>query len=290
MTEIGFMLVGYAIRQVTINSMAKETYRLAAKSAEKIANAEREAEQHEALCEAEFTKLQKRTVGIVEYLEGSFIDLFEPFENEYGDLRTTLLEDISNTDAAKNLLAIRAMHTSLCAKPEIQKMDTGNRISGSSMTTTFILFGNLGVKNRQLDAAKTQSRKADLIATHINTYCTALDLQRERYYRLYQTLGALNVALIASTKKAKDGMNSISWMLDENGHLPADVTSEEIKAQLTPETANQLAISVNIARIVYAILSEPPFDENAELTEKTQKLIEEGQNALDKIRTIEGRK
>lgn len=162
-----------------------------------------------------------------------------------------------------------------------------SRTSGITAGAAYLLFGNLGVVSQQVDAARAQRQKAELLATHIDTFCIALDLQREQYHRVNQTLGALNVALIAATANAQKGMNKISWMLDEAGHLPMNITAGELKRYLQKEDLSSLAICINIARCIYAILSEPLFGDNAELTQRAQKLLDEGQEALDKIKAIE---
>lgn len=282
----GAIVVG-ALRNYAIHSKMKETYRIAVSSAEKIAKAEVELERHEQETTKELDKLFTRMSGIVSYLEGPFLDVFKPFEGGESNLRAALIEDLTGTDAAENLKLIGSLHTSLCQRPQIEKMAGGRRISGSTSTAAYILFGNLGVASKFLEAARVQHQKANLIATHLESFCTMLDLQKERYYRVNQTLGALNVALITSTAKTKNGMGKLEWMLDGNGHLPPDVTAAEIKTYLDRTDMDQLAICTNIARCIYAIMSEPLFDDQSELTRRAQSLLEEGQAALDKIRKIE---
>lgn len=280
-------IIAAAGRNYMIHSKTKESYRLATASAEKIAKAEKELERQEHETGVELEKLSKRMQGIVNYLEGPFLDLFKPFEGNDNNLRASLIEDLTGADAAANLTLIGSLHQSMCQRPEIEKLANGRRVSGSNATTTYLLFGNLGLACKQLDAARAQHQKARLIATHMETFRIALDMQKERYYRVNQTLGALNVALIPSVAKAKKGFEKISWMLDEQGRLPPDITVDELKASLDKGDMDSLAICINIARCIYAIISEPLFDDNAELTQRTEKLLEEGQTALDKIKRIE---
>lgn len=280
-------IIATAGRNYMIHSKIKESYRIATASAEKIAKAEKELERQEHETGVELEKLSKRMQGIVNYLEGPFLDLFKPFEGNDNNLRASLIEDLTGADAVANLALIGSLHQSMCQRPEIEKLANGRRVSGSNATTTYLLFGNLGLACKQLDVARAQHQKARLIATHMETFRIALDMQKERYYRVNQTLGALNVALIPSVAKTKKGFEKISWMLDEQGRLPPDITVDELKASLDKGDMDSLAICINIARCIYAIISEPLFDDNAELTERTQKLLEEGQAALDKIKRIE---
>ncbi len=285
-TIIGAIVVTVG-RNYVIHSKIKESYRLATASAEKIAKAEKELERQEHETGVELEKLSKRMQGIVNYLEGPFLDLFKPFEGSDNNLQASLIEDLTGADAAANLALIGSLHQSMCQKPEIEKMANGRRVSGSKATTTYLLFGNLGLACKQLDATKAQYQKARLIATHIETFRIALDIQKEQYYRVNQTLGALNIALIPSVARAKKGLEKIAWMLDEQGRLPPDIAADELKVNLDKGDMDSLAICINIARCIYAIISEPLFDEKSELTQRTQALLEEGQAALDKIKRIE---
>ena len=126
-----------------------------------------------------------------------------------------------------------------------------------------------------------------MLVTHMEVFCTALDLQCEQYHRVSQVLGALNIALIPTVKHTSDGFQKFSWMLDANGHLPDHVTTEQIKSCLSQEDMNNLAISINVARCIYALLSEPLFDQDASLTQKAQELLNDGEIALNKIKSIE---
>lgn len=287
MDIIAAAVLGGALRSYSIHAKTKESYRIAVSSAEKIAKAEVELERHELETTKELNKLFTRMQGIANYLEGPFLDMFNPFEGGESNLRAALIEDLTGADAAANLKLIGTLHTSLCQKPQIEKLTNGRRISGTTVTAAYILFGNLGVASKALDAARVQQQKARLVATHMESFCTMLDLQKEQYYRVNQTLGALNVALITSTAKAKSGMDKLEWMLDEKGHLPADITAAEVKTYLTKADMNHLAICINIARCIYAIMSEPLFDDKSELTQKAQSLLDEGNAALKKIREIE---
>lgn len=283
-------IIGLTLRNYMIHSKTKESYRLATASAEKIAKAEKELERQTHETEVELEKLSKRMQGIVNYLEGPFLDLFKPFEGSDNNLQTSLIEDLTGADAAANLALISSLHQSMCQRPEIEKMANGRRVSGSKATTTYLLFGNLGLAYKQLDAARAQQQKAQLIATHMETFRIALDLQKERYSRVNQTLGALNVALIPSVSRTKKGFEKISWMLDEQGRLPPDITADELRANLDKDDMDSLAICINVARLIYAIISEPLFDDKSELTQRTQALLDEGQEALDKIKQIESKR
>lgn len=280
-------IVAGALRNYAIHAQTKEAYRLAVASAEKIAKAEVELERHEREATKELDKLFTRMQGIVNYLEETFLNVFKPFEGGKSNLRAALIEDLTGTDTAENLKLIETMHTSLCQKPQIEKMASGRRISGSTSTAAYILFGNLGVASKSLEGARVQYQKANLISTHMESFCTMLDLQKERYYRVNQTLGALNVALLTSTAKAKSGMGKLNWMLDENGHLPVDITAAEVKMYLAKEDMNNLAICTNVARCIYAIMSEPLFDDQSELTQEALRLLNKGEEALERIRKIE---
>lgn len=289
MDPITTMVLGTAINQYMIHSKKKESYRLAVASAAKIAEAQVKAERCERQTKDELNKLFTRIEGIVCYIDGTFFNVFKPFESLDNSLQKTLMEDLLNADAVSNLKLINSLSVKISQRPKIEQ----NSISTSGITTgaAYILFGNLGVASKQLDAARIQSQKAELIATHIDTFCIALDLQREQYARVNQTLGALNVALIVSTSQAKKGMDKISWMLDDMGHLPMNVTARELKSYLQKEDLDSLAICINIARCIYAILSEPLFGEDSELTQRAQKLLEDGESALNRIKNIEsGRK
>lgn len=290
MDMIASALIGLTLRNYMIHSKTKEAYRIAVSSAEKIAKAEVELERHEREATRELDKLFTRMQGIVNYLEGPFLNVFKPFEGGESNLRAALIEDLTGTNTAENLKLIGSLHTSLCQKPQIEKMASGRRISGSTSTAAYILFGNLGVASKSLEAARVQHQKANLIATHMESFCTMLDLQKERYYRVNQTLGALNVALITSTAKTKSGMDKLGWILDEKGHLPIDITAAEVKVYLTKVDLDNLAICTNVARCIYAIMSEHLFDDQSELTQRAQALLDEGQAALDKIKRIESGK
>lgn len=287
---IGGMVLGLALRQGTIRTQQKKAYRLAASAAEKIAKAEIELAQHEQKAEVELNKLFKRIQSSVNFLETRFIDAFEPFEGADGLLKKNLLDDLAGVGASSELALIGSMRNAIQEKPQVEKMVNGKKISGTTATAAYILFGDLGVANMQLDAARAQHRKAELIATHLDTFCMSLELQRERYYRVNQTLGALNVALITATAMIEEGLKKVKWLLDEQGHFPVDLTAAEMRSYLSREEIDSFAICINVARCIYAIISEPMFNEDAELTPRLQNLLDEGNAALDKIAYIENRR
>lgn len=280
-------LIGTAVRSYIKHAKAKESYCISVASAEKVAKAELEIEKHQQAAEQELDKLFSRIQGITNFLEGPFAELMRPFENEEHELKAGLLEDLAGSDASKNLTLITAFRSSIMQKPEIQAYMGSGKIGGTKAATANLLFGDLGVKSQNLNAVRLQSSKADLLVTHMEVFCTALDLQCEQYHRVSQVLGALNIALIPTVKHTSDGFQKFSWMLDANGHLPDHVTTEQIKSCLSQEDMNNLAISINVARCIYALLSEPLFDQDASFTQKAQELLNDGEIALNKIKSIE---
>ena len=78
-------------------------------------------------------------------------------------------------------------------------------------------------------------------------------------------------------------------MLDANGHLPDNITVSQITSCMEPRDLNNLANCINVARCIYALLAEPLFDQDATLTNKAKDLLNEGQDALNKIKMIESR-
>lgn len=283
-------VIGIALRQNTIHSKTKKAYQLSVSAAERIAEAEVKIAQHQHETEVALEKLCKRIQVTISFLESTFIDTFKPFEGIDGTLKRNLIEDLAGASAVANLGLINSMRTAICQKPQIEKLANGNRISGTTMTASYILFGNLGIVSKQLDGAKMQKKTAELISTHMDTFCVSLDLQREHYQRIYQTLGALNVALITSTARVQEGLKKLSWLLDKQGLLPVDITTAELKVYLQKEDIDSLAICINIARCIYALFSEPLFDEDAELVQRAQALLDEGKCALEKIKEIENRR
>ena len=198
-------LIGLAVRSYVEHSKTKESYRLSVNSAEKIAKAELEIEKHQQLTEQELDKLFSRIGGIINYLEGPFVELIKPFEDEEHNLKTGLLEDLAGSDTTKNLTLITAFRASIVQRPEIKAYMGSEKIGGIKATTANLLFGDLGVKSQNLDAIKVQSSKANLLVTHMEVFCTALDLQREQYHRVNQVLGALNIAFIPTLKHTSEG-------------------------------------------------------------------------------------
>ncbi len=283
-------LIGTALRSYIKHSKAEESYRLSVNSSEKIAKAELEIEKHQHMTEQELEKLFSRIGGIINYLEGPFTELMRPFENETHSLKTGLLEDLVGSDVSRNLTLITAFRASIIQRPEVKSYMGSGEIGGIKATTANILFGDLGVKSQNLNAIKAQSSKANLLVTHMEVFCTALDLQREQYHRVSQVLGALNIALIPTLKHTSEGFQKFSWMLDADGHLPDSITVSQLKSCMELQDLNNLANCINIARCIYALLAEPLFDQDATLTKKAQDLLNEGQDALNKIKMIESRR
>lgn len=279
------MILGQALRQYVIHSKRKEAYRLAISSAERVTEAQLKAETYEQETEAELNKLFTRIGGILRFLEGPFCEVFQPLESPGASHRNKLLAHLLGTDAVESLAMIESLREKVrCCPKEVQNCSAS---SGVATKGAYLLFGNLGVVSLQVDAARTQRRKAELLATHIDTFCMALELQREQYQRINQTLGALNVALLSATFKAQKSMEKISCVLDESGRVPLGVTDRDMKRYWKEKDLSNLAICANIARCICAILSEPLFGEEAELTQRAQQLLMEGQEALDKIAAIE---
>lgn len=94
--------------------------------------------------------------------------------------------------------------------------------------------------------------------------------------------------LIPSTYEAKKGLHQLDDLLDDSGFLPESISASEIKRRMGKQEKDNLAICINIAKCLYAIISEPIFDENAELTAKAKSLLADGDKALEKIKSIEG--
>lgn len=280
---LGGIIVGGAIRQYRISNKYKKAGEISSRAVERVAEAEVRLEQYEKKTEIILNNLCTRMDGITDELQGSFYDMYKPFETSDNQLRETLVEDLCGIETIHSLSTIKQIQQ----QPSIQQLPAYKKLSGSAAAITFVLFGRMTDANRQLDNAATQSEKSRLIATHIDSICTSIDIQCEGYMRVYQVLGALNAALIVSMNKYQEYFQGIAWLLDSDGRFPSNIRTEQIEEALTPAGVNQLKNCINIARCIYAIMEKPIFDENRELTKAAEDLIVEGEKALRKIQAVE---
>ena len=193
---LGGFIVGSALRQYRLHSKLKKASAITARAVERVAEAELRFEEHEQMANASANKLKIRAGGIInETLKNKYYDeILRPFENPDGKFRERLLKDLDTIETIRNLNEIHQLEN----LPQVKQLPGHQKLSGTSAVVSYILFGKMSEANRQLDAAETQSEKSRLIATHTDTLCTMLDMQRENYDRVSSTLGALNVALIVS--------------------------------------------------------------------------------------------
>lgn len=283
---IGGLIIGGVINQYRINRKYRKAADISARAVERVAEAELQFEEHEKRTELALNHLMTRTEGIIDILQGPFYELFKPFEGADGALRKDLLEDLDH-GTLQNLKAIRHIQNI----PQIKQLPAHKKLSGTSAAATFLLFGRGHEASRQLDTASAQSEKSKLIAAHIDTLCTALDMQREGYMRVFKTLGALNIALLTSIGRYQEYFQNISWLIDSStGRFPDSISAREISTAITQEGENQLKNCVNIARCMYAIIERPVFDEKSEITDAANKALREGEEALHKIQMIEQRR
>ena len=258
----------------------KKAAGISAKAAARVVEAEMKIEEHEAAAIEAYDSLCTRIYGIASFFKGPFSDVYKPFEQSDG----SLLEDMFGQDFLKELMYIKKVDD----KIQLSQLPAHKKQTGAPAVIYFLLFnrGRMAEANRKMDSAKTQREVSYLLEAHGNSICTLYDLQRENYLRAYQVLGALNVALIMSTQQARKGLETIRWLLDEEGHIPKGMSSNDLKLYLPKETMADIGICLNIAKTIYAILEEPMFNEEAELTEKAKKVLAEGDEALKRIKSI----
>lgn len=152
-----------AIRQHKLNSRKGETARLSVRSAELIATAEMEVANHEKATVSEYNRLIKMTQGIIGYLENDFYEVLRPFDTKDCHIRENIIGAVAGIETEENLSNLISCHASIISKPEIEK-NTMGRVSGTTLTTAYLLFGQLRVSRMQVDAARTQKKKAELLA------------------------------------------------------------------------------------------------------------------------------
>ena len=286
---LGGFIVGSALRQYRLHSKFKKASAITARAVERVAEAELRFEEHEQMANASANKLKIRASGIInETLKNKYYnEILRPFENPDGKIRETLLKDLDTIETIRNLKEIRQLEN----LPQVKQLPGHQKLSGTSAAVSYILFGKMSEANRQLDAAETQSEKSRLIATHADTLCTMLDMQRESYDRVSSTLGALNVALLASLQKYQDYSQNLTPLLGADGRFCTNVTGKDIDNCLTPAGIDQQKVCTNIAKVLSAIMKTSIFDENAEITAEAKKNLKSGEAALKKINQIEkGRK
>lgn len=278
MELVAGVVLGVAINQYRVHSKIKKAMSISQKATERVAEAEVKLERHRKAAENAYNALSCRITSAAGTLTGQFASVLKPFEHMDG----SILEDLFGVDCATKLVSIEAAPV----RTELAKLSGYKKQTGMAKAVNYFFFGPMGEANRQLDAARTQSRESQLIATHCDTICQCLDIQKENYTRVYQVLGALNAALIVSSNKANTALEPIQWLLDDQGHIPADMSSSELKTYLTSEGMAQIANSINVAKVLLAILEKPIFNENAEISERTQKMLNEGEAALNEIKQI----
>lgn len=285
---LGGLIVGSVLRQYRLHSKFKKASAITARAVERVAEAEVRFDEHEQMTNAAANKLKIRTSGIInETFKTQYYNIFRPYEGPDGKIRKALLQDLDAIETLRNLKEIRQLEN----LPQVKQLPGHQKLSGTSAVVSYILFGKMSEANRQLDTAETQSEKSRLIATHADTLCTMLDIQRERYDRVSSTLGALNIALLAAIQEYQGYSKNLTPLLGTDGRFRPDVTRNTINDCLTPLGLNQQKTCVNIAKVLSAIMKTPIFDENAEITAEAKKTLKTGEEALKKIDQIEkGRK
>lgn len=284
----GGLIIGSAIRQYRIHSKLKKASDISARAVERVAEAELRFEEHEQMATAAANKLEVRASGIInETLKNKYYDIFRPYEGPDGKIRKTLLKDLDAIKTLRNLKEIRQLEN----LPQVKQLPGHQKLSGTSAVVSYILFGKMSEANRQLDTAETQSEKSRLIANHTDTLCTMLDMQRERFDRVSNTLGALNIALLFSLQKYQNYSRNLAPLLGADERFCSNVTRKDIDNCLTPQGLDQQKMCVNIAKALSEIMKTPVFNENAEITAEAEKALRAGEEALKKIDQIEkGRK
>lgn len=208
---IGTLILGTALHKHRANVTYKKAKDISRQAIEKVTEAEMRLEEHQNATADAYERLCTRISGIAEWLNGPFAEMFRPFEHEDGSYRTDLFgkAEISNMTYIKNVYVQR----------QLQQLPAHKKQTGSSAAVTLLLFGLVGEANRQLDTARTQKRVSNLVAEQSDTLCMILDTQKEQYLRVYQLLGALNIALIKSSGMARKSLSQIEWLLDDKGHI-----------------------------------------------------------------------
>lgn len=283
---LGGLIIGSAVRQYRLHNKFKKASEITTRAVERVAEAEIYFADHEQKTSAAANKLKIRTSGIInDTLKDKYYDIFKPYETPDGKIRKDLLQDLDAIETLRNLNEIRALEN----LPEVKQLPGYQKLTGSSAIVSYILFGKMSEANRQLDAAETQYEKSRLIATHSDSLCTILDMQRENYERVSSVLGALNVALLVSLQKYNSFSKNLTPLFGIDGKFRADVTREDIDDCLTPRGVDQQKICVNIAKSLSAIMKSPIFDENGKLRDEAEKILKEGEIALSRIKQIEQR-
>lgn len=284
----GGLIIGNVIRQYRIHSKFKKASDISARAVERIAEAELRFEEHEQMANAAANKLKIRASGIInETLKNKYYDeILRPFEGPDGKFRETLLKNLDTIETIRNLKEIRQLENFA----QVKQLPGYQKLSGTSAVVSYILFGKMSEANRQLDTAETQSEKSRLIVTHTETLCTMLDMQRERFDRVSNTLGALNMALLFSLQKYQDYSRNLTPLLGADGRFCSNVTRKEIDDCLTPLGLDQQKACANIAKVLSTIMKTPIFNENAEITAMAEKALKTGEEALNKIKEYEERR
>ena len=284
---IGGIILGSAIRQYRIRNKFKRASTITAKAVEQVAEAEVRYAEHEQLTVAAANKLKTRVAGIInDTLMTKYYNIFKPYEGPSGKIRKTLMQDIIAIETFDNLEAIRRLENI----PKVKQLPGHQKLSGSSAVVSYILFGKMSEANRQLDTASTQSEKAQLLSAHIDTICAILDMQCESYNRVASTLGALNAALLVSIQKYSEYSRNLAPLLNDDGRFRGDITNNDIDRCLTAQGIEQQKICINIAKTLSAIMKTPIFNENAEIQAEAEKILADGQLALEKIKELERRR
>lgn len=271
------MVIGSIAAECATYSQRKRNSKMMQKAAERVAEAELKCKKHLQDTEDAYTALHTQVEGIAIYLDGPFTELYKPFEGPNTSLlgglvgaeKSTALDYVQNVSIQRNFKGLRQL-------PGYRKQ----------IGHTFLFCNRVGEVLQQKNAAETQRSVARLIEADSDSLCMALDLQKENYNRAQKTLQALNVALLKTSAQVRQAMSSIARMLDAEGHIPATTTLEALTGAFTLEQADQIAINLNIAKCMAAILAEPMFNEKAEITERMEKLFREGEQALEEIQAI----
>ncbi len=263
--------------EYAIHSQRKKNSKMMQKAAERAAEAELKYSKHLQDTNDAYHALYSQIEGIAVFLGGPFADLYKPFENADMSLLGGLL-GVENSNALSYIqdISLQRDFKKLRQLPGYRKQ----------IGATFLFGNRVAEVLQQKSAAETQRSVARLIEVDSDSLCMALDIQKENYSRVQMTLQALNVVLLKTSAQVKQAMTSIAWMLDTEGHIPIATTLDTLTGAFTPEQINQIAVNLNIAKCMAAILENPIFKENAEISERTQRLLKDGEDALAKIKTL----